>query len=101
MSRALSLLPPPHSSSLVLCLYCLQKLVMICLAFAGIRADASLLFGEGFLAEAQSKKVLLSDPNAVRSGVAGENLQGKLSTVTDCLCNHLKVVENCFELTRV
>lgn len=40
-------------------------------------------------------------PNAVRSGVAGENLQGNLSTVTDCLCNHLKVVENCFELTRV
>lgn len=49
----------------------------------------------------RGKKVLLSDPNAVSSGVAGENLQGKLSTVTDCLCNHLKVVENCFELTRV
>lgn len=74
---------------------------MICLVFPGICADASFLFGEGFLAEEQSKKVLLSDSNAVRSGVAGENLQGKLSTVADCLCNHLKVVENCFELTRV
>lgn len=58
-------------------------------------------FWRGVSCRGAEKKVLLLDPNAVRSGVAGENLQGKLSTVTGCLCNHLKVVENCFELTRV
>lgn len=74
---------------------------MLCLVFAEIRAGASLLSGEEVSYRGTGQKVLLVDPNAAESGVAGENLQGKLSTVTDCLCNHLKVVENCFELTRV
>lgn len=51
------------------------------LSFAEMRAGTSLLFWRGVSCRGARQKVLLLDPNAVKSGVAGENLQGELSTL--------------------